>query len=64
MVASLFVASLCLVMLLSIQAMLRSDLGAAFGTVGGHVTRAACYVLMAVFIVAFGVETGRLLVNA
>ncbi len=64
MVASLFVAGLCLVMLVSIQAMLRFDLSAEFGTVGGHVTRAVCYVLMAVFIVAFAVETGRLFVNA
>jgi hypothetical protein len=64
MFASLFVAGLCLVMLVSIQAMLRFDVAAEFGTVGGHVTRAACHVLMAVFVVAFAVETGRLLANA
>jgi hypothetical protein len=64
MVASLFVASVCLVMLVSIQTMLRFDLAAELGTVGGHVTRAACYLLLAVFTVTFAVQTGRLLVNA
>jgi hypothetical protein len=63
MLASLYAASVCLVMLFSVQAMLRFDLCAEFGTVGEYVSKAACYALTFVFLAGFVVETGRLLVG-
>jgi len=63
MLASLYAASVCLVMLLSVQAMLRFDLCAEFGTVGEYVSKAACYALTFVFIAGLVIETGRLLVG-
>jgi len=64
MLASLYAAGVCFVMLFSIQAMLRFDVGAEFGTVGEYVSKAACYALTVVFLAGFVVETGRLLVAA
>jgi hypothetical protein len=64
MLASLYAASVCLVMLFSNQAILRFDLCTEFGTVGKYVSKAACYALTAVFLAGFVVETGRLLVAA
>jgi hypothetical protein len=61
MVASLYAASICLVMLMSVQTVLRFDLCAEFGTVGAHVSKAVCYALTPVFIAGFVVETARLL---
>lgn len=61
MVASLYAASICLVMLVSVQTVLRFDLCAEFGTVGRYVSRAVCYALIPVFIAGFVVETLRLL---
>ena len=60
MVVSLYAAGICLVMLVSIQAMLRFDLCAEFGTVGEYVSKAACYALTFVFLSGLVVETGRL----
>jgi hypothetical protein len=60
MVASLYAASICLVMLMSVQTVLRFDLCSEFGTVGAYVGKAVCYGLTAVFIAGFLVETGRL----
>jgi len=64
MLASLYAAGVCLVMLFSVQAMLRLDVGAEFGTVGEYVSKGACYALTVVFFAGFVVETGRLLVAA
>jgi hypothetical protein len=64
MVASLYAASICFVMLVSVQAILRFDLCTEFGTVGEYVSKAACYALTFVFLAGFVVETGRLLVAA
>jgi len=64
MLASLYAAGVCLVMLFSVQAMLQFDVGAEFGTVGEYVSKAACYALTVVFFAGFVVETGRLLVAA
>jgi hypothetical protein len=64
MLASLYAASVCLVMLFSNQAILRFDLCTEFGTVGKYVSKAACYALTVVFLAGFVVETGRLLVAA
>lgn len=64
MIASLYAAGICLVMLFAVQALLRFDLCAEFGTIGGYVSRAACYALTPVFIAGFAVETGRLLAAA
>jgi hypothetical protein len=61
MVASLCAASVCLVMLVSVQTVLRFDLCAELGTVGGYVGKAVCYALIPVFIAGFAVETARLL---
>lgn len=59
---TLYAAILCIVMLFSMQRMLRYDLCTEFGAVGRHVTKAACYALSAIFLVGFIVETGRLAV--
>jgi hypothetical protein len=59
MLGSLYAAGLCLVMLFSVQAMLRLDLCTEFGTVGEYVSKAVCYALTFVFIAGFVVETGR-----
>jgi len=64
MLASLYAASVCLVMLVSIYAILRFDLCAEFGTVGEYVSKAACYALTFVFLAGFLVETGRVLAVA
>jgi hypothetical protein len=64
MLTSLFAAGTCLVMLLSVRAILRFDLCTEFGTVGEYVTKATCQALTVVFLVGFVVETGRLLVAA
>ncbi|HYU38488.1 MAG TPA: hypothetical protein VEM59_01455 [Acidimicrobiia bacterium] len=61
MVASLCAASVCLVMLVSVQTVLRFDLSAELGRVGRYVSKAVCYALTPVFIAGFAVETGRLL---
>ena len=57
--STLYAASLCLVMLFSMQRMLRFDLCTEFGPVGRYVTKAMCYALSVVFLVGFLVETGR-----
>jgi hypothetical protein len=59
--SSLYAAVLCLVMLFSMQTMLRFDLCTEFGTVGRYVTKATCYTLSVVFLVGVVVETARLL---
>jgi len=64
MLASLYAASVCLVMLVSIYAILRFDLCAEFGTVGKYVTKAVCYALTFVFLAGLVVETARLVVAA
>jgi hypothetical protein len=64
MLASLYAASICLVMLLSVRAILRLDLCTEFGTVGEYVSKATCQVLTVVFLVGFVVESGRLLAAA
>ena len=64
MLASLYAAGICLGMLFSVQAVLRLDLCAEFGTVGEYVSKAACYALTFVFLAGFLVETGRLLAAA
>jgi hypothetical protein len=61
MVASLWAASVCLVMLVSVQTVLRFDLCAEFGTAGRYVSKVVCYALTPVFIAGFVVETLRLL---
>jgi hypothetical protein len=61
MLASLYPATLCLVMLLSVRAILRFDLCTDFGTVGEYVGKATCHALTVVFLAGFVVETGRLL---
>ena len=62
MIASLYAAGMCLVMLCAVQTLLRFDLCAEFGTVGEYVSKATCYALTAVFVAGFALETGRLLV--
>jgi hypothetical protein len=57
MLASLYSAGICLGMLFSIQAVLRLDLCAEFGTVGEYVSKAVCYALTFVFLAGFLVET-------
>jgi hypothetical protein len=61
MLASLYVAGVWLVMLVSVQAMLRFDACAEFGTVGEYVSKAVCYALTFVFFAGFVAETGRLM---
>ena len=60
--SSLYAAGLFLVMLFSMQAMVRIDLRPDLGTVGAYLTKATCYALSVVFLVGVVVETGRLLV--
>ncbi len=60
--SSLYAASLCLVMLFSMQAMVRVDLRPELGTLGSYLTKTTCYALSVVFLVGVVVETGRLLV--
>ena len=50
MLASLYAAGICLGMFFSIQAVLRLDLCAGFGTVGEYVSKAAYYALTFVFL--------------
>jgi hypothetical protein len=62
--STLYAAGLCLVMLSSMQVMVRIDLHQELGTIGVYLTRTACCVLSVVFMVGVIVETGRLLVAA
>jgi hypothetical protein len=57
--STVYAASLCLVMLFSMQTVLRFDLCTEFGTVGRYLTKAMCYALSVIFLVGFIVETGR-----
>jgi hypothetical protein len=58
--STLYAATLCLVMLFSMQTMLRFDLCTELGPIGRYVTKTMCYALSVVFMVGFLVETGRL----
>ena len=60
--SSLYAAGLFVVMLFSMQAMVRVDLRPELGTVGSYLSKTACYALSVVFLVGVVVETGRLLV--
>jgi hypothetical protein len=60
--STIYAACVCLVMLFSMQAMLRFDLCTEFGTFGRHIARATCYALTVVFLLGVVVETGRLVV--
>jgi hypothetical protein len=60
--SSLYAAGLFLVMLFSMQAMVRIDLRADLGTVGAYLTKTLCYALSVVFLVGVVVEAGRLVV--
>ncbi len=59
--STLYAAGICLVMLFSMQAMLRFDLCTEFGSVGRYLTKGTCYALSVVFLIGLVVETGRLL---
>jgi hypothetical protein len=58
--SSLYAAGLFLVMLFSMQAMVRIDLRPDLGTVGAYLTKTLCYALSVVFLVGVVVEAGRL----
>ena len=58
--SSLYAAGLFLVMLFSMQAIVRIDLRPELGNVGSY--QEHCYALSVVFLVGIVVETGRLLV--
>jgi hypothetical protein len=62
--SSLYAASLCLLMLFSMQAMVRIDLRPELGTVGSYLAKTLCYALSIVFLVGVVVEAGRLLLAA
>jgi hypothetical protein len=64
MIASLHAASVCLTMLVAVQAMRRFDLRAEFGAAGEYLTTVACYALTFALLAGLAIETGRLLANA
>jgi hypothetical protein len=59
MLASLYVAGVCLVMFLAVQAVLVFDVPSEFGRLGRRVGMAACYVLSFTFLVGFVAEIAR-----
>ena len=60
--STVYAASLCLVVLFCMQAMVRIDLRPELGTLGAYLGKATCYGLSVVFLVGVVVETGRLIV--
>jgi hypothetical protein len=59
MVESLYIAGVCLTMLLAVQAMLVFDVPSQFGPVGRRLVLATCYVLSFTFLVSFIAEIAR-----